>query len=164
MSNYTNNNQFSSDSTKQKAALIHDRGFANIFQSWILIALGVVIAANTSDQIRYDDASALFLAVLILSFLNVVIKPLLVLFTLPFVVITMGLGMWIINALLFMMVGNLVEGFYVDSFSAALWGALVLSLTSLAMNSLFSRRVYIQNHQTRQRKSDKEDDASVIDI
>tara|TARA_B100001248_G_scaffold201492_1_gene155733 strand:+ start:17831 stop:18322 length:492 start_codon:yes stop_codon:yes gene_type:complete len=163
MSNYTNNRP-SWEATKRRASLIHDRGFANIFQSWILIALGVIIAAHTSEYIHYENASALFLAVLILSFLNVVIKPVLVLFTLPFVVVTMGLGMWVINALLFMMVGNLVEGFFVDSFSAALWGALVLSLTSLVINNLFSGRIRVQSNQPQSKAPTQERDNSVIDI
>jgi len=74
--------------------------------------------------------------VLLLSFLNAILKPLLVLFTLPFIIFTMGLGMIVINALLFMFVGKLVEGFHVASFWSAVGGAIIVSLTNLVINML----------------------------
>ena len=60
-------------------------------------------------------------------------------FALPFIILTFGLGIWIINALLFLLVSNLVVGFTVDSFGDALAGALVVSLTGLAANLLFGK-------------------------
>jgi putative membrane protein len=74
--------------------------------------------------------------VLLLSFLNVAVKPVLMLFALPFIVLTLGIGIWLINAVLFYFVGRLVEGFHVDGFKAALWGALIVSLTNLILNRL----------------------------
>lgn len=111
--------------------------FKQIFKSWLLIALGVLIASNVFAGIRYTDTSALVVAVLLLSLCNVFLKPLLMLFALPFIILTFGLGIWLINALLFLLVGNLVEGFAVDSFGYALAGALVVSLTGFAANLLF---------------------------
>ena len=60
-------------------------------------------------------------------------------FALPFIILTFGLGIWMINALLFLLVSNLVVGFTVDSFGDALAGALVVSLTDLATNLLFGK-------------------------
>ena len=60
-------------------------------------------------------------------------------FALPFIILTFGLGIWMINALLFLLVGNLVVGFTVDSFSDALAGALVVSLTGVVANLLFGK-------------------------
>ena len=60
-------------------------------------------------------------------------------FALPFIILTFGLGIWMINALLFLLVGNLVVGFNVDSFSDALAGALVVSLTGVVANLLFGK-------------------------
>jgi putative membrane protein len=60
-------------------------------------------------------------------------------FALPFIILTFGIGIWMINALLFMLVGNLVVGFSVDSFGDALAGAFVVSLTGLVANLFFGR-------------------------
>ncbi|WPJ97994.1 phage holin family protein [Coraliomargarita algicola] len=108
-----------------------------IFKSWLLIALGVLIASHVFAGIHYSDSSALVVAVLLLSLCNVFLKPLLMLFALPFIIMTFGLGIWLINALLFLLVGNLVDGFDVDSFAYALAGAFVVSLTGFAANMFF---------------------------
>ncbi len=120
--------------------------FKQLFKSWLLIALGVLIAANIFDGIRYSDTSALVVAVLLLSLCNLFLKPLLMLFALPFIIMTFGLGIWIINALLFLLVGQLVQGFAVDSFGYALAGALVVSLTGFAANLMFgTSRVQVRS-------------------
>lgn len=113
--------------------------FKTLFKSWLLIALGVLIASHIFDGIRYTDTSALIVAVLLLSLCNVFLKPLLMLFALPFIILTFGLGIWLINALLFLLVGGLVDGFVVESFGYAMAGALVVSLTGAAANVLFGK-------------------------
>ena len=149
--------------------------FKQILKTWLLLALGVIIAAQTARGIHYDSNAALVIAVLLLSFCNVVLKPVLMLFSLPFIILTFGIGIWLINALLFMLVGALVQGFEVLSFWNALWGALVVSLTGVAANLLFGgSRIKVQaSGQVRQttnrsspqnRKPLKDDDDDVIDI
>ena len=113
--------------------------YKSIFKSWLLMALGVLIASYISTGIRYTDTSALVVAVLLLSLCNVFLKPLLMIFALPFIILTFGLGIWMINALLFLLVSNLVVGFTVDSFSDALAGALVVSLIGVVANLLFGK-------------------------
>lgn len=113
--------------------------FKILLKSWLLIALGVLIASNIFDGIHYTSYHALIAAVLLLSLCTVFLKPLLMLVALPFILLTFGLGIWFINALLFILVGNLVDGFIVKSFSDALAGALVVSLTSVAANLLFGK-------------------------
>jgi len=113
--------------------------FKQIFKSWLLIALGVLFASNIFEGIHYTDTSSLVVAVLLLSLCNVFLKPLLMLFALPFIILTFGLGIWLINALLFLLVGNLVGGFTVESFGYALAGAFVVSLTGAAANLLFGK-------------------------
>ena len=113
--------------------------YKSIFKSWLLVALGVLIASHMFTGIRYTDTSALIVAILLLSLCNVFLKPLLMIFALPFIILTFGIGIWMINALLFMLVGNLVVGFSVDSFGDALAGALVVSLTGLVANLVFGR-------------------------
>ena len=119
--------------------------FIKLLKTWLLLALGVIIAAHTASGIGYDSNGALIVAVLLLSLCNVVLKPVLMLFSLPFIILTFGIGIWLINALLFMLVGALVDGFHVLSFWDALWGALVVSLTGAAANLLFgSSRVEVR--------------------
>ncbi|MFW6218290.1 MAG: phage holin family protein [Verrucomicrobiota bacterium] len=122
--------------------------FARLLKSWVLIALGVLLASGTAGGIRYDSTGSLVVAVIVLSLCNVFLKPLLMLFSLPFIVLTFGLGIWLINAVLFLLVGEVVGGFHVDSFWNALWGAFVVSLTGALANLFFApkgtRRVNIQ--------------------
>ena len=105
-----------------------------LFLRWLVLALGVMIATKVVPGIRCDHGSTLIVVVLLLSFFNAILKPLLVLFTLPFILITMGLGVVLINALLFLLVGELVNGFLVDGFWSALGGSLVVSATNLIVS------------------------------
>jgi putative membrane protein len=102
---------------------------------WLVLALGVMLAAKLVPGIRCADGRTLAAVVLLLSFLNLILKPLLVLFTLPFILLTMGLGVVVINALLFLFVGEVVKGFEVAGFWSAVGGSLVVSLTSLLANA-----------------------------
>jgi putative membrane protein len=110
-----------------------------LFVRWGILAIGVMLATKLVPGIRCDDGRTLILVVLVLSLFNAVLKPLLVLFTLPFILLTLGLGVIVINALLFLFVGRLIEGFYVDSFWSALGGALIVSITNLVFSG-FARR------------------------
>ncbi len=104
--------------------------FVQLLVRWLVLALGVMLATRIVSGIRCDDAVTLLAVVVLLSFCNAILKPLLVLFTLPFIFLTMGLGVLVINALLFLLVGRLVDGFVVASFWSALGGSLVVSLTN----------------------------------
>lgn len=101
---------------------------------WAVLALGVVLATRLVTGIQCDDGVTLVVVVLLLSFLNAILKPVLVLFTLPFIVLTMGLGVIVINALLFLLVGRLVDGFHVAGFWPAVGGALIVSITNLLLS------------------------------
>jgi putative membrane protein len=113
-----------------------NNSFVNLLVRWLVLALGVALSAKLVPGIRYDDGMTLAVVVVLLSLCNTVLKPLMVLFTLPFIVLSLGIGVWIINALLFYFVGRLVDGFHVASFGAALWGALIVSLTNLFLTRL----------------------------
>ncbi|HEX2855128.1 MAG TPA: phage holin family protein [Opitutaceae bacterium] len=110
--------------------------FNQLLVRWLVLALGVILATKLVNGISYDDGMTLLVVVLLLSFFNAILKPLLMLFTLPFILATMGLGIILINALLFLWVGKLVEGFYVASFWVAVKGAIVVSLTNLVVSAL----------------------------
>jgi putative membrane protein len=106
---------------------------------WLVLALGVTLATKVPG-IECDDAGTLLCVVVLLSLFNAVLKPVLLIFTLPFILVTMGLGVIVINALLLMLVGHLVHGFVVGGFWPAVWGALVISATNLFLSGLLRRR------------------------
>lgn len=104
---------------------------------WLVLAVGVTIATKLIDGLHCNDGATLLVVVVLLSFFNAILKPLLVLFTLPFIIMTMGLGMVLINAVLFLMVGELVRGFVVTGFWPAVGGAVIVSLTNFLAMLLF---------------------------
>lgn len=136
----------------------------NLLLRWLVLAIGVALAAKIVPGIHCADAMTLIVVVLVLSFFNAILKPLLVLFTLPFIVLTMGLGMILINALLFLFVGRLVQGFYVDGFWSAVGGALIVSLTNLVLSRMLrsTRRPGTPRPPAAPRGKDR--DGDVIDI
>ncbi len=114
--------------------------FFPLLVRWSVLALGVTIATKMIPGIYYDTLGTLVVVVLLLSLFNAVLKPLLVLFSLPFIVLSLGLGVLIINALLFLLVGRLVQGFVVESFWSALGGALIVSLTNIFLSMLIGKK------------------------
>ncbi|PTY04705.1 phage holin family protein [Opitutaceae bacterium EW11] len=129
---------------------------------WGVLALGVAIATRIIPGIHCDDMAALIVVVLLLSFFNAILKPILVLFTLPFILVTMGLGVVVINALLFLFVGKLVQGFQVDGFWSAVGGAVVVSVTTFIVSRLIGSARRAPTPQPPARRGGKSDD--VIDI
>jgi len=125
-----------------------NRSLFNLLLSWGILALGVALAARLVPGISYANGSALLFAVLLLSFCNAVLRPLLLFFTLPFIIVSMGLGIFVVNALLFYFVGNLIGGFHVATFWSALGGSLIVSATSMIMNHMLkaSRRARTLQH------------------
>ncbi len=115
-----------------------NNAFVNLLVRWMVLAVGVWLSTKIVRGISYDTGGTLLVVVLVLSFFNAVLKPLLLLFTLPFIVLTLGIGIWIINALLFYFVGRLVDGFHVSTFGAAMLGALIVSVTNLVLNRLLT--------------------------
>jgi len=135
--------------------------FTQLLLRWGILAIGVMLATKLVPGIHCDDGRTLVAVVLVLSLLNAVLKPLLVLFTLPFILLTLGLGVIVINALLFLFVGRLIEGFHVESFWSALGGALIVSITNLVFSG-FARSAAPPANSSRKPVKDKKDD--VIDI
>ena len=112
------------------------RGF---FRRWLITTLGVLVADFLLPGIWYDSAGALFLASLTLGLLNAFVRPILVFFSLPFVLLTLGLGLLLINALLLLFVGKVIRGFHVDGFGSAFLGALVISVSTFLLNLMIGR-------------------------
>ncbi|MDG2254421.1 MAG: phage holin family protein [Opitutaceae bacterium] len=108
---------------------------AVFFKRGLVSAFGVFLGSSMLPGISYEDSGSLVLAVLLLSVFSSVLKPILVLFALPFVVMTMGLGLLFINALLFLFASYLVDGFHVESFGYAFLGAFIITMLNLFFNA-----------------------------
>ncbi|MGC9451849.1 MAG: phage holin family protein [Oceanipulchritudo sp.] len=139
----------------------------NILRDAVILFLGVLAATWLLDSIEVESATTLLVVAMVLTLLNMVVKPLLVLFTLPFVILTMGLGVLLINAVLLFLAGQLVPGFFVPTFGTAFLGSLIISLVSLTVNLFLSPRPNLRVHWSssqsrRTRRSIKKDD--VIDV
>ncbi|MGI8965158.1 MAG: phage holin family protein [Limisphaerales bacterium] len=102
---------------------------------WIITTLAVLVAANIVPGISYDSASGLLAATLLLGILNAFVRPVMLWFSLPLLIFTLGLFTLVINALLLYWVGQL-KSFHVETFGAAFWGALIISVVSIILNSL----------------------------
>ena len=123
---------------------------------WAILVLGLYLTTLITP-ISYDQPSSLLWAALVLIIFNAIIKPILVIISLPILLLTLGLFLFIINAILLYCVPHFVTGFHVPSFGWAFVGSLILSL----ITSLFTgieRRTYIQRVDTRSGGKD------VIDI
>jgi putative membrane protein len=104
------------------------------FQRWLVTAVAVLVAAQIVPGLEYDSLPGLLAASLVLGILNAFLRPLLLLLSLPILLLTFGLFAWVVNASLLYFVGYLVKSFHVNSFWAALWGALVISIVSMIAN------------------------------
>ena len=100
----------------------------------------VLVASQVIGGIAIDSLAAGIVGVLVLAFLNALIRPLLYLLSAPFIVVTFGLFMVVINAFLLKFVSFLVESFHVEGFLAAAGGALLISLVSALLNLFISER------------------------
>ncbi|HEY8931876.1 MAG TPA: phage holin family protein [Rariglobus sp.] len=138
--------------------------FIALLVRWSVLALGVTLATKLIPGIHYDTLETLIVVVVLLSLFNAVLKPILVLFSLPFIVMTLGIGVLIINALLFLLVGRMVAGFYVDGFWSALGGAFIVSLTNVFISILIGRKAHPQAGGARRPAPHKEKPDDVIDI
>jgi putative membrane protein len=102
---------------------------------WAVYAVAVLVATQVVPGIEYRGWEGLVAATLLLGLLNAFVRPLLLLLSLPLVVVTLGLFLWVINAALLYFVGWLVVPFDVTSFGSALGGAAVISIVATLLGS-----------------------------
>lgn len=105
---------------------------------WAIVSAGLWVAAALVSGISFTSTGALLVAALVLGILNAVVRPILIVLTLPVTVVTLGLFLFVINAAMLKLASALVDGFQVDGFWSAVFGALVLSLVSLVLNVFIS--------------------------
>ena len=102
---------------------------------WAITAFALWVASHVFKGLRFNGTGALLVSALLLGLANAVVRPLLVVLTLPLTLLTFGLFLLVINALMLMLVAKLVNGFKVDGFWTALWASLFISLLSLVLGA-----------------------------
>jgi putative membrane protein len=108
---------------------------------WIVNAAALLLVAYLYDGVRVESFLAAAIAALALGLVNAVVRPILVLLTLPVTLLTLGLFLFVLNALLFWFVAEIVHGFRVTGFMAALVGSVLYSVITLITSwLLFPRR------------------------
>jgi putative membrane protein len=128
-------------------------------QRWLINTIAVLVAANIIPGIEHDTLPALLVASLLLGVLNALLRPLLLLLSLPLVIFTLGLFTLVINALLLMFVGQMVKSFHVETFWAAFWGALIISFVSLVLNTFSGtgeKRIDLRTRNPHRRRDDQD--------
>ena len=108
---------------------------------WLVVAIGLGAAAYVVPGVSVSSGAALAVGALVLGFVNAVIKPVMVLLTLPLTILSLGLFYFVVNAAAFAIAAAVVPGFSVASFWAALFGALVVSLVSWFIGGFLSASV-----------------------
>lgn len=115
-----------------------------ILVRWFLLASALLLVTQLYPAVEVRSFGSALVAALVLGLLNAVVRPVLVVLTLPVTVITLGLFLFVINALMFYFAASLLEGLQVPTFTAALIGSLIYSLCGVvidaALEALFERR------------------------
>ena len=114
-----------------------------ILVRWLLLAAALLLVAHLYPGVTVASFTSALLAAFVLGLFNTLVRPLLVLLTLPVTLITLGLFLFVINALMFWAAASVLDGFNVAGFSAALIGSLLYSLCGMvidvATERIFSR-------------------------
>jgi len=107
---------------------------------WILNTLILMLVAGIVPGISFSSFWSALITSLIFGFINAIIRPLMIILTLPINILTLGLFTLIINALMFWLASTIVKGFEVANFSAAFWGALVYWILITIVNLIFEEK------------------------
>jgi len=105
---------------------------------WAITAFSLWLASRIFKGLKFQSAGALVVSALLLGFANAIVKPLLVFLTLPLTLITFGLFLLVINALVLMLVAAIVKGFRISGFWTAFFASIFISLLSIVIGAIVS--------------------------
>lgn len=106
---------------------------------WLLSAAALLAVAHLYSGVEVTSFTAALIAALVIGLFNAVLRPVLVVLTLPVTVLTLGLFLFVINALMFWSAAGILDGFHVLGFWAALVGSLIYTVLGLVINSALDR-------------------------
>jgi putative membrane protein len=110
-----------------------------ILVRWFLLAAALLLVANLYPGVAVNGFSAALIAALVLGLFNTLVRPLLVLLTLPVTLLTLGLFLFVINALMFWAAAGVLDGFHVNGFWAAMVGSVLYSLCAMVVDVAVER-------------------------
>lgn len=107
----------------------------SFFITWAITALSLWVASYLFKGIQFEGAGSIIIAALLLGFANAIVRPLLIILTLPLTLLTFGLFLLVINALMILLVSALVRGFKVSGFWTALFASIFISILSFFISA-----------------------------
>lgn len=111
---------------------------------WLILGFAVWVACEVVPGIAYENWKDIALAAVILGLINAILKPALIILSLPLLLFSLGLFLLVINTVLFYLVGKLVGGFEVATWWAAFWGSLIVSVVTTVLKVPDPRRVVVE--------------------
>lgn len=105
---------------------------------WLILTIAILLAVYLIEGIRASGIHAILLAAAVLGILNALLRPILIVLTLPLNILTLGLFTFLINAFLLKMTSGVIPGFDVAGFWPAVFGALVISVVNWLISTLIS--------------------------
>lgn len=112
----------------------------NLLIKWLVMTVSILIGAYLLPGVVISGFWAAFCLALLLGILNVLLKPILILITLPVNILTLGLFTFVINAFIILIASSVIKGFYVEGFWAAMLFSIVLSVISYVLNALVGNK------------------------
>ena len=103
---------------------------------WLITSLSLWVASQVFSGIHFADASSLIISALVLGFANAIVRPLLVILTLPLTLLTLGIFLLVINAVVLLLVSALVSGFTISSFGTAFLASIFIAVTSYLIGAV----------------------------
>jgi putative membrane protein len=103
---------------------------------WLITTMAVLLVPYLISGVQVKGLGSALIAAAILGIMNALVRPVLILLTLPLTIVTLGFFILIINALLFELAGAIVPGLHVESFWSAFWASMIVSIVSWFMNSV----------------------------
>lgn len=159
-------NQNDNDSPRVSTVRLTRRVELNFWRTCLLNAAGLGLAWLTTSSIQFNNVVSFALLVVLIWFLNWVLKPALVIFALPFNIFTVGIGMLFINALIIYFAARLIpgDGIVVGSYWAALWASFLVSVLSWGLALARSERITVRTFSANSGAPDRNDKDDVIDV
>jgi putative membrane protein len=110
----------------------------------LITAFGLWIADLLLASVRFDGAGSLFLAALLLGVVNAIVRPIVVLLTLPITLLSLGLFMFVINGAMLLLVAHLMPSFHLQGLGTAIVASVIVGLTSWAANAFIGNHGHVE--------------------
>lgn len=107
--------------------------------TWLISSISLIIVAYIIPGISFTSFSVILFSAIILGIINAIIRPLIIILTIPINIITLGIFTFFINALMFWIVHLIVPGFQITNFMTAFWGAIIYLIINLILNIIFTK-------------------------